>query len=106
MRHWAYKEHYHANATAASLKESKAHVDHCIEMLRQSAICRGDTALSTFRWLWINGTAFPTAEDKGPHKCVDWKRYNEYVASNKVDLKDLVRPASRGEAKKIDGMMS
>ena len=77
------------------MKEHKAHVDHCIEMLRKSAICRGDTALSTFRWLYVNGTAYPTAEDKGPHQCVDWKRYTGYVEDNKVDLSEL-KPAPKG----------
>ena len=46
-------------------------IDHCIEYLRQAAICHGDTSLTVFEW--IPNKSRPVLSPKHqPHICVDW----------------------------------
>ena len=41
-------------------------------MLRVAIMCRGDTSLSTFKWIGESEKRVPTAWDRSPHRCVNW----------------------------------
>ncbi|PHH90570.1 hypothetical protein CDD83_3257 [Cordyceps sp. RAO-2017] len=61
------------------------HIDHCLEYLREAAMCRGDTALALFRW----GKGKPYSTVESTHECVDWDRLDGWARGRAVDLRDL-----------------
>ncbi|KAI9685578.1 MAG: hypothetical protein M1822_004436 [Bathelium mastoideum] len=85
---WVFKEYYVLNRglSQAELDEWPPHINHCVEMLRFSAMCRGDTSISTFRWMNVNGRRFATAADRGPRKCVKWEPLAAWVKERSVDI--------------------
>lgn len=60
--------------------------DHCIEMLRLSAMCRGDTSLLTFQWMDLKGRRFLTVVDHALHQCVKWDPLAAWVKARSVDI--------------------
>ncbi|SMR45908.1 unnamed protein product [Zymoseptoria tritici ST99CH_3D1] len=88
IRHWVYKDHYLSGLSEHEALNWKGHIDHCIEMLRSSAMCRGDTALTTFHWLHQDGMPRPSAQDLSYHECVRWEPLLEWVKENEIDLFD------------------
>lgn len=49
------------------------HLDHCIEVLRVSAICTADLGLYSFVWAGKDATK-PQARSNSPRKCMDWSK--------------------------------
>ena len=60
-------------------------IDHCLEMLREAIICRGDTTLSTFEWIPGTDPPAPTVVARGRHRCVDWESLMAWVRERAVD---------------------
>jgi len=50
LRVWVYKDIYYPNLTETQATYEIQHLDHCIDALRRSAMCMGDTSMFTFRW--------------------------------------------------------
>lgn len=84
IRHYIYRSYYLSNESAASLTEWETHIHHCIEMLRESIICRGDTTLSSFVWS-AGDASHLTVEAKGRHQCVDWERLRKWNDARTID---------------------
>ena len=57
--------------------------DHCLEILRQGAMCRGDISLVTF--YWEPSTLLPRADFSAPHECVNFDRINQWSGNHAVD---------------------
>ncbi|RAH80346.1 hypothetical protein BO86DRAFT_390331 [Aspergillus japonicus CBS 114.51] len=88
VRHWIYRDHYLADVPEAVLVEEEAHVDHCIELLREASLCRADVTLSGFRWIKADPEGKRrelTVEAKGNHVCVDWERLRAWNDARAVD---------------------
>lgn len=85
IRHWIYRDYYLENASQSVLVEESAHVDHCIELLREAIICHADPTLSGFRWIQNDGTYHLTVEAPGYHKCVNWERLRVWNDERAVD---------------------
>jgi hypothetical protein len=63
-------------------------LDHCIEALRASIICHGDTSLFTFAWLdGIEGQVTETRDD-AYHQCVNYDALMGWIHERAVDLFD------------------
>ncbi|OOF95577.1 hypothetical protein ASPCADRAFT_406329 [Aspergillus carbonarius ITEM 5010] len=98
VRHWIYRDHYLADAPEAVLIEEEAHVDHCMELLREAILCRGDPTLSGFRWIGPDegGEGYHlTVEAPGYHTCVNWEKlraWNDERAVNAFEPGVLVGP--------------
>ena len=58
--------------------------DHCLEYLRESIVCRGDTTFTPM--FWRDG--LPTSRVDSIHECVDWDRLDSYARSRMVDMSD------------------
>lgn len=50
---------------------------HCIEILRQAAMCRGDVSLITM--FWSDDTASPVADFNVPHSCVNFDAIQDWA---------------------------
>lgn len=99
MRQWVYRDHYLPNLTEAEYTENKVHIDHCMELLRVTIMCRGDTSLSTFNWLERPDglTAVTETRDVAYHSCVNYDHLMHWVRDRSLDLFDpnlLVPPPS------------
>lgn len=60
--------------------------DHCLEMLRLAIMCRGDTSLSTFKWIGTSNQRVPTALDESPHQCVNWDSLVMWTRERSVNI--------------------
>ncbi|RAK95913.1 oxidase ustYa family protein [Aspergillus ibericus CBS 121593] len=88
VRHWIYRDHYLADAPETVLIEEEAHVDHCMELLREAIICRGDPTLSGFRWIGPDegGEGYHlTVEAPGYHTCVNWEKLRAWNDERAID---------------------
>lgn len=87
IRHWIYRSHYLTNFTNDQLVEEEAHIDHCVELMREAILCRGDTTLSVFRWIDPSHQGDPhlTVDAPGTHTCVNWERLREWNDKQAVD---------------------
>lgn len=54
----------------SDLENQLNHVGHCVDMIRQSLICEGDIAISTYDWKMDHLLPWPNF--RVAHECVDW----------------------------------
>ena len=71
--------------TWCALTVTIRHPEHCIELLRQAAICKGDTSVTSFKWL-RNNTSEPTTKEGVLHRCVNWDQLSGWARERRVDL--------------------
>lgn len=67
--------------------EEEAHIDHCIELMRETILCRGDLTLSGFRWIDLSHPdgAHLTVDAPGYHTCVNWEELRTWNNEHAVD---------------------
>ena len=92
LREWNYRSYYHAAANLSAAEEAHLvqHVDHCFEMLRQSAVCHADASLTTFEWHPQKSRPMFNASES-VHTCVDWGLLMESVKGRVVDEEEILR---------------
>jgi len=90
LRQWHYQEYYHADASAAEKKHIASHIDHCFEMLRQSAVCHADASLTTFKWHPAKTRPMFNASES-IHTCVAWDTLLESFADRVVSDEEILR---------------
>lgn len=102
LRHWSWRDEFpeFSNLSAFQMAHNMVHIDHCLETLRSSALCRADTeALAVFRW--DERSPKPIFEAKrGTHRCVNWdslmaSSYPSRVVT-KQELDRMVNPFLEG----------
>ena len=65
-------------------------IDHCFEMLRQSAVCHADVSLTTFKWSSEKDRPMFNASES-MHRCVDWKVFTDSFANRVVSTEEIKR---------------
>lgn len=100
-----YPDYFYPNSSAADAEEREKHrgecagfihlllshisltfyrvEDHCINYIRQSAMCHADIGLST--WHWRPNDPMPHA-DMMPHTCRNWAAIDAWAKDHKVDM--------------------
>jgi hypothetical protein len=58
-------------------------IDHCIDFLRQSAMCHADVGVITFQWSL--DSRVPVANSTH-HQCANWKKLDEWTKARTVDM--------------------
>ncbi|KAL6698591.1 tat pathway signal sequence [Trichoderma pleuroticola] len=66
----------------------QGHADHCVDMLRESIMCHGDTTLIVYHW--INGYADPVPDFSTTHTCRDPEAILDWMQTNQIILKEAV----------------
>ncbi|KAL7946385.1 tat pathway signal sequence [Trichoderma barbatum] len=66
----------------------RGHADHCVDMLRESIMCHGDTTLIVYHW--IKGYADPVPDFSTIHTCRDPEAILDWMQTNQIILKDAV----------------
>lgn len=77
-------EYYFPNATDKEIAINREHNQHCLEVLRMGAACRGDISIITH--MWTDKDAQPIVNQTAPHQCVDFSKVMEYSRDNTVDV--------------------
>jgi len=62
-----------------------AHMDHCLEYWRQSAMCRGDVTMGTFFW---RPDGMATSRVYTDNECVDWQALDTWARKRMVNTSD------------------
>ena len=63
----------------------RAHVDHCIDMLRQAFLCQGDVGIITYKWVEDFGI-YPNFSTK--HKCRKIDKIVEWADRHSTPVED------------------
>ncbi|KAJ5245945.1 hypothetical protein N7468_000928 [Penicillium chermesinum] len=82
LRRFLNMDYYYPNITKEKLDFEKVHADHCLEYLREAAMCRGDTTLTTFFWK----NEIPYSRVYSDHECVNWEALDTWARSRMVDM--------------------
>ncbi|KAK2740840.1 hypothetical protein CKAH01_07118 [Colletotrichum kahawae] len=77
-------DYYFPNATEKEIAINREHNQHCLEVLRMGAACRGDISIITH--MWTDKDAQPIVNQTAPHQCVDFNKVMEYSRDNAVDV--------------------
>ncbi|KAI0381218.1 hypothetical protein F5Y04DRAFT_281192 [Hypomontagnella monticulosa] len=90
LRKWFYREYYYPNQTELEFSERLTHAEHCLEFIRQAAMCHGDVTTTSFKWLHDSqgNVIEPTTKEGALHKCVKWDSISRWARSRRVDLFD------------------
>ena len=71
------------------------HADHCIEMLRASALCHADGSLTTFKW--SKNSLKPMLDLTRPsHTCVNWQVMTQSVVGRVVTQDEMDQMSNPG----------
>ncbi|KAI9748583.1 MAG: hypothetical protein M4579_007183 [Chaenotheca gracillima] len=92
LKQYMYPEYYWPDLTKDEILLNRLHNEHCIDLLRQAAMCHGDAGLITF--YWDPSSRIPMANATN-HVCVDWNRLDTWTRSRAVDMMEpglLIHP--------------
>ncbi|MCJ1391626.1 hypothetical protein MMC18_004491 [Xylographa bjoerkii] len=65
-------------------------IDHCIEYLRQAAMCHGDTSLTVFEWD-ANKSKPMLSPARSPHMCIDWEELRAAVKDRVISHEEFAQ---------------
>ncbi|KAK4224047.1 hypothetical protein QBC38DRAFT_486307 [Podospora fimiseda] len=88
LRWYLYKDDYYTNITSVQEDYLKGHLDHCLETLRMTIMCHGNSALYSF--YWPNGKdpseplKKPVAKSNSKDVCVKWRSIEDWSYSRMV----------------------
>ncbi|KAK1981464.1 hypothetical protein LZ30DRAFT_720000 [Colletotrichum cereale] len=94
---YTYPEVYPRGDTPAAEASSRQHKDHCLDFLRQSAMCHADVGVITFQW--SPESLLPVA-NATHHQCANWEKLARWTKGRTVDMMKpgwLIHP-SKGPA--------
>ncbi|PHH86940.1 hypothetical protein CDD83_9555 [Cordyceps sp. RAO-2017] len=94
LRYWLYRDQYYPDAAGAQgPRGMRPHLDHCLETLRLTVMCRANTALYTFNWREPT-RAKPALQSSSRSVCVKWSSVQDWAYSRKLPFRPpLVRLA-------------
>ncbi|KAI4157958.1 MAG: hypothetical protein LQ342_007884 [Letrouitia transgressa] len=90
LRKWIYREYYLANLTPSEELHIRSHVDHCVEFLRQSSLCKPDNSLVSFKWDPAETRPMFNATES-EHTCVNWDTLVNSMSSRRVTEEEIRR---------------
>ncbi|KAK3389690.1 hypothetical protein B0H63DRAFT_103082 [Podospora didyma] len=91
LRMYLYQSHYYPNLTDAQAKYLEGHLDHCLETLRLTIMCHGNSAMASFTWSDTNSRK-PVARSNSRSFCVKWSTIEEWSYSRMLPI----TPSFRG----------
>ncbi|CCM06372.1 uncharacterized protein FIBRA_08630 [Fibroporia radiculosa] len=86
LRMYSYREYYDGRVPMFDARPEtvRTHVDHCIEMLRQTLMCHADTGLLTYDWVVGHSTQYPDFNTR--HVCRDFPRLLRWVYDHQAHI--------------------
>jgi hypothetical protein len=83
IHQYMYKEHYFPDLDEELIELNRKHNEHCIDYLRQAAMCHGDIGLMTFEW--APDSRVPVARAT-THQCAKWDNIENWSRNRSVDI--------------------
>ncbi|KAF6807350.1 hypothetical protein CSOJ01_08235 [Colletotrichum sojae] len=77
-------DYYYPNATKEEIATNREHNQHCLEVLRMGAACRGDVSIITH--MWTDKNSQPIVNQTAPHQCIDFEKVMQYSKEQTVDV--------------------
>ncbi|KAH0541627.1 hypothetical protein FGG08_003917 [Glutinoglossum americanum] len=78
-----YPDYYWKDITDSQREVNRLHNEHCLDFLRQSAMCHGDIGLITFQW---SPTSLIPIANATRHECINWKKLDAWTRARTVDM--------------------
>lgn len=92
LRFYIYKDRYYPNISKTEDRYLRIHLDHCIEALRETIMCSGNTALISFYWDKPTATQ-PAAQSNARSQCAQWDSIERWGHSRMVSTNpDFILP--------------
>ncbi|KAI0378768.1 hypothetical protein F5Y04DRAFT_139672 [Hypomontagnella monticulosa] len=90
LRFYLYRDVYYTNITEAQERYLHSHLDHCIETLRLTIMCHGNTGVYSFAW--DDPTApKPATQSNSKSVCVKWSSIETWSYSRMTSSDPLLR---------------
>ncbi|KAK1574211.1 uncharacterized protein LY79DRAFT_524431 [Colletotrichum navitas] len=83
IHHFMYSDHYFPGLSKHQMELNRLHNEHCIDFLRQSAMCHADIGLITYSWHADQRMPIANATS---HQCVKWDRLAAWTHDRAVDM--------------------
>lgn len=58
-------------------------IEHCLDFLRQAAMCHGDIGIVTYEW---SEDSLMPVTNQAIHQCIDWKKLDDWSKERSVDM--------------------
>ncbi|KAH7324818.1 hypothetical protein B0I35DRAFT_406578 [Stachybotrys elegans] len=96
LRWFLYSDVFYPNRTMEEDKYLHGHLDHCLEALRLSIMCHGNTGLYSFSWDDPEARQ-PTTRSNARSTCVKWSSIDDWARSRNGSIDPLLRWPLRGD---------
>ncbi|ATY60788.1 tat pathway signal sequence [Cordyceps militaris] len=83
LHQFMYPDYYFPDFTPHQLDMNRLHNEHCLDFLRQSAMCHGDIGLITY--IWRPDSRLPVVNSTS-HQCVNWEKLYAWSEDRAVDM--------------------
>ncbi|KAF7525071.1 hypothetical protein G7054_g11195 [Neopestalotiopsis clavispora] len=89
LRFYLWRHRYYPHMTNAQSDYLEYHLDHCIEVLRRTVMCRGNTALRSFAWVNFSAN-LPDSQSNADMSCVRWSSIDQWSRNRMVPIQPPV----------------
>ncbi|KAB8303040.1 hypothetical protein EYC80_004494 [Monilinia laxa] len=80
---YSYPEVYWADLSEKQREVNRIHNEHCLDFLRQAAMCHGDIGIVTYEW---SEDSLMPVTNQTTHQCIDWKKLDDWSKERSVDM--------------------
>jgi len=91
IKRYIYAQYYHPNVPVEEIRTDSYsdHIDHCVDLLRETIMCQPDFSMATFQW---EGDAIkhPVQNGKTSHQCVDWNYFETWSKERALDVQEVL----------------
>ncbi|CAG8948725.1 hypothetical protein HYFRA_00001846 [Hymenoscyphus fraxineus] len=89
LKLFLYKDHYYPGLNGSELEYEMNHLDHCLEAIRISLMCAGNSALYTFQWD-LGSSRKPVTKTNSERVCVDWEKLETWATERTIGISPLL----------------
>ncbi|KAI3326184.1 hypothetical protein HD806DRAFT_489576 [Xylariaceae sp. AK1471] len=97
LRLYVFRDRYYPNLTESQHRYLQGHLDHCLEVLRISTMCHGNTVINSYKWD-SDTIDKPLTKSNSRSVCVKWSSIEDWSYSRKVFYVPPVRWPSQNQA--------
>ncbi|KAI8954458.1 hypothetical protein F4801DRAFT_605372 [Xylaria longipes] len=97
LRLYVFRDRYYPNVTESQHNFLKWHLDHCLEVLRMSVMCHGNTVINSYKWD-TETIDKPQTKSNSRSVCVKWSSIEDWSYSRKVSYNPPVQWPSQNQA--------
>ncbi|KAK4164427.1 hypothetical protein QBC43DRAFT_344572 [Cladorrhinum sp. PSN259] len=83
LHRFVYAKHYFGELTDDQLARRQLHMEHCLDLIRQSIMCHADVQPITMRW--AQTVPVPGANYSVEHNCYNWDAVNNWAKGRSLD---------------------